>query len=119
MKQESKLQQSMKDLGQALTHRAQALQEHIYYAGIAKCFEVCLEYAWKELKRRLENEGLEAYSPKEIVKAAGRAGMIDDVETWLLCINVRNIAVHDYLGVTPEEYLTTIEKFLKLVSRLS
>jgi len=115
----TKLEAAVQELRNALRLRSRAKREHIIYAGIAKCFEVCLEYAWKYLKRELEVSGIDVFSPKEVVKAAGQAGLIDDVELWLQCINVRNFAVHDYLGVTVDEYLSTIEAFLPLVTALT
>ncbi len=105
-------------LKDAIKLRKRALDEHVIYAGISKCFEVCLEYTWKFLKRELDEQGLEAYSPKEIFKTAGRAGMIDDVDVWIKFVNIRNSAVHDYLGVTPVEYLDLIESFIPKVNKL-
>lgn len=113
-----KLKQSIRDLREAMELRNKALTQHVIYAGIAKCFEVSLEYSWKFLKRQLDEQGVEAYSPKEIVKAAGRVGLIDDVEQWIKFINIRNIAAHDYLGITPSEYLDLIEDFLPRVTKL-
>ncbi len=107
-----KFSQSIVELELALKLRERALSEHVIYAGIAKCFEVSLEYGWKHLKRKLEEKGIEAYAPKDVVREAGRAGLIDDVEAWIRAINIRNFAVHDYLGVTPKEYLATIAKFI-------
>lgn len=114
----SKLNKSIRDLESGVKRRKDALNDFILYAGIAKCYEVCLEYAWKFLKLRLEDEGLEAYSPKEIVKAAGKAGLVDNVESWIEFINARNFAVHDYLGVTPGEYLNLIESFIVEVKKI-
>lgn len=113
-----KFEQAIQDLTSALSYRKRALEEKIIYSGIAKSFEVAIEYAWKFLKRELEAQSLEAYSPKEIVKTAGRAGLIDDVELWIQCLNARNIAVHDYLGITQTEYLDLIERFLPLLKKL-
>ena len=113
-----KFEHSITELKAAIQYRKKAISEHIFYAGISKCFEVCLEYAWKYLKRELDQHGLEAYSPKEIVKTAGRAGLIDEVEEWITFINIRNSAVHDYLGITPTEYMDLIERFIPQVTKL-
>ena len=118
MNDTQKLEKSIADLREALAFSDKALTEHTYYAGIAKCFEVCLEYAWKQLKRKLSDEGVDSYSPKDVVRSAGRAGLIDDVERWITCINIRNLAVHDYLGISPEEYLRNIHDFLPLVEKV-
>lgn len=63
-------------------------------------------------------EGLEVYSPKEVIKQAGRLGWINDVEKWLDFLEDRNLAVHDYLGVSEADYLKTIENFLQEVKKI-
>lgn len=107
-----KFKGSVKELERALTFQNKAVEDPFYFAGIAKSFEICLEYAWKELKRRVIEEGLEAFSPKEAIRLAGRLGFIDNVEKWLDFLEDRNLAVHDYLGISNEDYLQTIREFL-------
>lgn len=41
----TQLKKAMSELGSAYKRRQQALTDHVIYAGIAKCFEVSLEYA--------------------------------------------------------------------------
>ena len=113
-----KLAASIAQLEHALTFRKQISKEPVYFLAITKAYEVCLEYAWKHLKARLNSDGIEAYSPKEVIKEAGRAHLLDDVESWLRFINERNLMVHDYLGISDDEYLETITTFLKTVKKL-
>jgi nucleotidyltransferase substrate binding protein (TIGR01987 family) len=113
-----KLRQAVGDLKHALEFEGKASKDSFYYLGIAKAFEVCLEYAWKFLKKQVEDEGLEARSPKEAIKIAGRLDIIDDVEKWLSFINTRNLAVHDYKSISDKEYLETIHSFSGEVSKL-
>ena len=113
-----KLQSAITELEVALKHKKDALSQHVIYAGIAKCFEVALEYGWKDLKRKLDQVGVESYAPKDVIREAGRAGLIDDVESWIRAVNIRSFAVHDYLGVTPEEYLRLIVQFLPILRKL-
>lgn len=113
-----KFKDSIKDLEHALTHLEKAKKDDFYFAGIAKQFEVCFEYAWKFLKQRVEEEGLEAVSPKEAIKQAGHIGLIKDVELWLDFLQDRNSAVHDYLGMSNSEYLKTIQRFFGEVKKL-
>lgn len=61
---------------------------------------------------------MEVYSPKEIIKVTGRLKFIDDVERWLGFLKDRNLAVHDYVGVSDEDYLKTIKAFHKEVKKL-
>lgn len=114
-----KFARSIKNLEQALRFEDKAEQDPFYFAGISKSFEICLEYAWKSMKKRITDEGIEAYSPKEVIKQAGRLGLIDNVEQWLDFLEDRNLAVHDYLGVSEADYLKTINDFLQEVKKLT
>ena len=114
----NKLKESVAALEHALTFLGEVKREPVYHAAITKNFEVCLEYAWKFLKRRVIEEGFDPASPREAIKLAGRVGLIADVEKWLDYLEDRNEAVHDYLGVSDEEYLTTIQEFFVDAKRL-
>lgn len=113
-----KLTKSVADLKHALSFEKKASNDSFYYFGIAKAYEVSLEYAWKFLKKKIEDEGLEARSPKEAIKVAGRIDLIDNVEKWLSFIDNRNLAVHDYKSITDKDYLETIRSFYKEVVKL-
>jgi nucleotidyltransferase substrate binding protein (TIGR01987 family) len=114
-----KLVDSIAALEHALSFEKKAHDDPFYFAGITKSFETCLEYAWKYMKRRAQEEGLDIYSPKEAIKAAGRMELIDDVEMWLDFLEDRNLSVHDYLGVEDSDYLETIHKFFRAVKTLT
>ncbi len=116
---DKKLIESIQKLEQALKHEKKIHDDPIYFAGISKCFEVCLEYAWKYMKREATAQGYEAYSPKESIKLGGKIKLIDNVELWLDFLEDRNLAVHDYLGISEKDYLTLIKSFLKEVKRLA
>lgn len=118
MTSEQKLKQSLEDLKHALSFRNKALKDHFYYLGIAKAFEVALEYAWKSLQKEAVEAGFEVQSPRDAIKLAGQLKLISDVEQWLNFLRIRNVAVHDYLGVEPEDYLKAIERFLEEAQNL-
>ena len=103
---------SVSDLEHAIGFIKDAEEDRFYFSGISKSFETCMEYAWKYFKRMAVDEGVEVFSPKEAIRAAGRLKIIDDVEKWLDFLEDRNLSVHDYLGVSEEDYLKTIRKFL-------
>lgn len=113
-----KLNESIKALDNAMKFFDKAKKDRFYFSGISKSFEVCLEYAWKHFKRKAIDAGLEIYSPKDAIKAAGRLKLIDNVEKWLDFIEDRNLAVHDYLGMSDEDYLDTIREFSAEVRKL-
>ena len=109
---------SIKTLENAMQHEKKALHDDFSYAAIAKLFEVSMEYAWKFFKNQALREGLDVYSPRDAIKIAGRLDLIDNVEVWLEFLNNRNLAVHDYLGITREEYLASIGKYLLEVKKV-
>lgn len=106
------LKKSVADLEHALEFAENAEEDRFYFSGISKSFETCMEYAWKYFKRMAVDEGVEVFSPKEAIRVAGGLKIIDDVEKWLDFLEDRNLSVHDYLGVSEEDYLKTIRKFL-------
>lgn len=115
---QTKLKESVEALEHALGFLRRAKKDAFYFSGISKSFEVCLEYAWKYLKQKCLDEGVDVYSPKETLKEAGRLGFIADVEKWLAFLKDRNLAVHDYIGISDENYLKTIQDFLAEVKEL-
>jgi nucleotidyltransferase substrate binding protein (TIGR01987 family) len=113
-----KLERSVKDLEHAMEFTKEVGKDTFYSAGITKSFEVSMEHAWKYFKAMLAEEGLEADSPKEAIKLAGRAGWIENVEAWLDYLEDRNLAAHDYLGVSNPDYMETIRSYLNAVKKL-
>jgi nucleotidyltransferase substrate binding protein (TIGR01987 family) len=116
--EQNKLNESISSLEHALEFLDKAKKDEFYFSGISKSFEVCLEYAWKYLKRKGIEDGFEVYSPKEAIKLAGKLKLIDNVEKWLGFLEDRNLAIHDYLGMSDEDYIKTIKEFLVEVKKL-
>ena len=115
---DKKLQESIQKLTQALKHEKKIHDDPVYFAGITKCFETCLEYAWKFMKREVTQQGYEAYSPREAIKLAGKIQLIENVEKWLNFLEDRNLSVHDYLDIPEKTYLELIKDFFKEVKKL-
>ncbi len=113
-----KLKESIAKLKHALGFEKKIHDDEFYFLGIVKAFETCFEYSWKHFKREATKQGLEAYSPRESIKAAGQLGLIDDVKTWLAFLENRNYAVHDYCGLSTDDYMETIKEFYKEACRL-
>jgi len=68
-------------------------------AGSVALFEICFEQAWKAMKEILQQHGYKeskVWSPKQIIKLAFSAGMIDDQEEWLAMLESRNDVAHSY-----------------------
>lgn len=115
---DKKLTESFNKFKQALKYEKKIHDNPVYFAGIVKCFETCLEYAWKFMKREATEQGFEVYSPREAIKLAGKIKLIDDVEKWLNFLEDRNLSVHDYLGISDEDYLKLIKDFNKEMTKL-
>lgn len=115
-----KLKDAVETLRDALRLSSKnVVEEHLSFLMIVKSFEVAIEYAWKEMKLRVENEGLFAPSPKEAVRKAAKLGIISNGERWIVCINARNNSVHDYFAISKEDYVNLAKEFLSLVEQSS
>ena len=72
---------------------------NVITAGIVGLYEICFEQSWKAMKEILENEGFDMVtsgSPRQIIKTAYQAGMINDEDTWLEALVSRNNVSHSY-----------------------
>lgn len=68
-------------------------------AGSVALFEICFEQAWKAMKEALTENGYSESkigSPRQIIKLAFGAGMINKQEEWLKMLASRNDVAHSY-----------------------
>jgi nucleotidyltransferase substrate binding protein (TIGR01987 family) len=65
-------------------------------AGLIQLFEVSFELSWKTVKDLLFVEGIEAKSPREVLREGHAFGMLDDIDTWLEALENRNLMSHTY-----------------------
>jgi nucleotidyltransferase substrate binding protein (TIGR01987 family) len=113
-KKRHKLDESLSRLSQAIDfYGDKNVPGDMRYLAVSKAFEIAVEYAWKELKRRVEDEGIEAISPKEAVRQAARIGIISNAENWLNYLDLRNSGVHDYFSVEEKDLVAYASDFLK------
>jgi nucleotidyltransferase substrate binding protein (TIGR01987 family) len=88
-------------------------------AAAIQAFEICFELSWKYLQTRLNEAGLEANSPRGAFRQSGKAGLIDNVESWLIFAEQRNLTVHTYHPQLADEIYTTIKTdFLPAIQKL-
>ncbi len=59
-------------------------------------FEFTIELFWKCLRILLEEQGITAYSPKEVLKEAFAANLIKNEKEWLNMLKDRNLTSHTY-----------------------
>jgi len=118
---------SSRPLKEALTNLDGALKlyderakgDPLPFLTVSKAFEVAVEYGWRNLKSKVEDEGLDAPSPKTAVKEAARLMIIHDPEFWLKAIEARNASVHDYFGIGEEEFISIAREFLRVAKTLA
>lgn len=72
---------------------------NIEMTGLVGLFEICFEQSWKAMKVILENNGFaqaQTGSPRQIIKTAYQAGMINNEDAWLSAMISRNNVAHAY-----------------------
>jgi nucleotidyltransferase substrate binding protein (TIGR01987 family) len=113
-----KLDQALHDLERALESYSPSSKERsLTFLAASKAFEVSIEYAWKYFKVIIEDQGLEAFSPKDVARQAASMNLISDPELWIKAINARNQSVHDYFSMSEDTFIQLAKDFLK-VTRL-
>ncbi|MES2662352.1 MAG: HI0074 family nucleotidyltransferase substrate-binding subunit [Pseudomonadota bacterium] len=65
-------------------------------AGLIQCFEMALELGWKLLKDFQEAEGFTIKTPRESIKQAFQANIIEHGHDWLDALEDRNLTSHVY-----------------------
>lgn len=94
---------------------------NVEMTGLVGLYEICFEQAWKAMKELLERDGFaegQTGSPRQIIKTAYQAGMIEEEEIWLDALVSRNNVAHAYNQVialdiikrTKDSYYCMFEK---------
>ena len=90
--------------------------------GLVGLYDICFEQSWKAMREILENEGFDmetSGSPRQIIKTAYQAGMINDEDTWLEALVSRNNVSHSYNeDVALDIINATREKYYKMFQDL-
>ncbi len=83
-----------------------------------KRFEICYDLAWKAIKNRAKDEGMECFSPRSCVKMAFQLKLIDYDEKWLKMIDDRNLTAHLYKKEYAEQVYSRLKDYLELFKKL-
>lgn len=88
--------------------------------GLIKAFEYTYELAWNVLKEYLEYQGIQNMTgSRDALRAAFKAGLIEDGESWMQMIKDRNKTSHTYNEKTAKEIATNItERFFDVFVEL-
>lgn len=96
--------------------------DNVVLTGLVALYEICFEQSWKAMKEILADEGVtEAAtgSPKSILKAAFKAGMITDEQLWLEALATRNNVAHAYNSAIALQIVRdTKSKYYEMFCRL-
>ena len=59
--------------------------------GLVGLYEICFEQSWKAMKEILERDGFaegQTGSPRQVIKTAYQAGMLQNEELWLDALDI-------------------------------
>lgn len=108
---------ALASLQRALTrsHAAGQQDEELRDACIQR-FEYTFELSWKMLKRRLEldlpdGHSVDAMSFRELMRSGGERGLLQDVDTWMVFRDKRNITSHTYDAAKAADVAAVIPAF--------
>lgn len=93
--------------------------------GAIQRFEFCTELAWKTARESLADSGyIDLNSPKDVMRKAFSAGLIDDDSAWIDILNSRNLTSHVYDEETAQKIFEDIKtkyitQFDALINKLS
>ncbi len=93
-----------------LDEAVQRAKDDLDKDGVIQRFEFTIELLWKVLKAILAYQGIECYSPRNCIKEAYKAYLIDDDEIILDMLEDRNKSSHVYSETTSEEIFERIKK---------
>ena len=123
-----RFEERKEDLTKAIERLKEALQEpetDLVIDGVLHRFEFTFELAWKTMKDYLEYQGITGKigSPREIIKEAFSAGVIENGEIWIDMMLSRNALAHLYDEETSREIYDKIkeeyiQEFIKLINNL-
>lgn len=85
-----------KDALETLSHGVAQATDELDKDGVIQRFEFTFELLWKCVKVMLEDQGIQAKTPKECLKAAFRVGLIENEEAFLDMLEDRNRTSHIY-----------------------
>jgi nucleotidyltransferase substrate binding protein (TIGR01987 family) len=80
----------------SLTEAVDIAKSDLEIDGVIQRFEFTFELFWKSLKIYLENEGISAKSPRQVLKESYSLGLFSDEKTILKMLDDRNETTYLY-----------------------
>ena len=101
MSEKAKIKRLMHDLGNALKRFQEMLEvstddrDYALDATIQR-FEFSFELFWKTLRVLLDDAGIQANNPRQVLSEAYSQEWINEEKTWLSLLKARNLTSHVY-----------------------
>jgi nucleotidyltransferase substrate binding protein (TIGR01987 family) len=113
-----KLRNLLRLLGTALSRLdlalAQPINEFVRDSAIQR-FEFTFELFWKSLKAYAEESGVEAFSPRDCLRAAFQLGVIQESPEWFRMLEDRNLTSHTYNEATADTIYSHLSTYTRLI----
>lgn len=118
-----RLKSKLENFSRTLRRFEEALQaspDNPFYIEIrTKCLELAFETAWKATRATLHDQGLSNPAfPRESLRVAYKAGLIDDETEWIAMLEDRNSIVHIYKEEWALAVCKRMEGYLPLLQDL-
>ena len=107
-------------LQEALENGVEVLNE-LEREGVIQRFEYTFELAWNTLKDRMEYDGiaLATVTPRNVIREAFQARLIEDGEAWIDMLNDRNLMSHTYDSARFEHVIRNIvRRYLPILQEM-
>lgn len=79
----------------------------VFHLAVIQSFEIIFELSWKLMKDYLFLQGIELYTPREVIKESFSINFLEDGQLWIDMLVDRNAASYEYSN---EKILIILEK---------
>lgn len=93
-------------------------QDRAYIDATIQRFEFTFELAWKLLKDYFAEKGIVLNYPKDILRQAYQAGLIENEELWLAMLHDRNMTSHTYDEKLADQIYANIRSYVPETRKL-
>lgn len=111
----------IEQLGKAIETLAEALEcepNRMNKDATIQRFEYTFELSWKTMQLLVRDRGVEVYTPRDSIRAAGQIELIEELEEWMEFLKARNQAAHVYDEAMADEVYGEAKRFLEAVKLL-
>lgn len=114
MKKDIRWKQRFQNFEKAFNFLNNSCRQEVYNelerAGLVQSFEFTFELAWKTLKDYLQEQGMQVQFPRDTIKEAFKAELIEEGSLWIEMLDKRNELTHTYNQEQATKAIQTIRK---------